>query len=619
MTKEIKNTLAYQYTESVLSGKTLACNFIHQACERFRKDLENEDYYFDLKEVEKVNTFFQDILFVPELNKSVKLQPPHAFWLQQLFALKVRKTGFRKYNSAYLQFARKAYKTYYAAGVSLYELLFSKENNPMIMQGANSRDQAIICTAMTGRIIKASPQLKALVNDKIFLHTYKKKVNEIVYIEGKREGRVEAMPKDPGDGGNPSAGIVDEVHEANGLELYETMESGMGQREQPYILTITSPGHNKSGPCYTNLRKKSVDVLRGTLNDDTHLAIIYELDTEEEWDKVCEAVVKEEKTGKRLKKDPIDVLEKSNPMMPYSPSLRPFLRRRVIKAMNDGGEVAVNIKIKNGGVWADAPKVWIPNVIIKANNYQITDADLKDKPCYAGCDLSGGIDLNAFVGIFPDIMEKEVTLDKLTEDGKKYTETKTLPIHAVKSMFWIPTKKIFNRTDGVDYRKFVEGGWMNVFEGDTVEPDVMAQDIIKFLDTVDIRSIGADPAMLRQTIAVFLGYGGYVEPKGDFKGLLSVAPTLGMLSPATSEVEDLAFNKQFDFMGNPVMEMCFANTTLHYKDMMNDQGGISGHRMPSKGKSNGRIDGVAALVTGMRAYQDVRIEPETPQSFFEVW
>lgn len=487
------------------------------------------------------------------------------------------------------------------------------------MQGANSRDQAIICTAMTGRIIKASPQLKALVNHKLFLHTYKKKVNEIVYEDGKKEGRIEAMPKDPGDGGNPSVGIVDEFHEAKDSALLETIESGQGQRDEPLTLIITSPGHNKSGPCYANLRKKSLDVLKGIMNDDNHLAIIYELDTEEEWDKICEDVIKEEKTGKRFKKDPIDILEKSNPMMSYSASLRPYLRRRIIKAMHEGGEVAVNIKIKNGGVWADAPKVWIPNVIIKANNYQITDADLKDKPCYAGCDLSGGIDLNAFVGIFPDIMEKEVTLDKLTEKGEKYTETKVLPIHAVKSIFWIPTKKIHNRTDGVDYRKFVENGYMSVFEGDTVEPDVMAHDIIKFLDTVDVKAIGADPAMLRQTIAVFLGYGGYVEPNGEFKGLMSVSQTLGILHPATCEVEDLCYNKQFDFMGSPVMEMCFSNTTLHYKDMRNDEGGISGHRMPSKGKSNGRIDGVAALVTGMRAYQDVRIEPEPIAPTIEVW
>jgi phage terminase large subunit-like protein len=169
-------------------------------------DLERGDLIFDMNEAEMVDEFFSQMLYVPEFRKAVDLPDPHAFWLQQLYAFKYKDTGLRKYRSMYNQVARKNFKTFMCAGLCNLEMLLGHDPNSMIMQGANSRDQALICTDMTGKLIKSSPLLKDLMDEeKIKLFTYKKKVIEIVYEDGNRTCRVEAIPKDLGDGGNPAS------------------------------------------------------------------------------------------------------------------------------------------------------------------------------------------------------------------------------------------------------------------------------------------------------------------------------------------------------------------------------------------------------------------------------
>lgn len=564
--KKTTETKAFVYASKILDGSIISCKFIKQAAERFMKDLERDDLIFDTENIERVTMFMEKYLYVPELKAPVPLQLPHAFWIQQLFGFYYKDSGLRKYNSAYLQFARKSFKTFYAAAVAIIEMLFSNDNDPMIMQGANSRDQAIICTNMTGKIINASPQLRKYVDQKkIKLYSHKEKFNRITFGDGNRTCEIEAMPKDVGDGHGASVGIIDEFHEANSLALLETIKSGQGQRVEPLVLVITSAGHNKSGPCYTSLRKRSVDLLDGVIESDRHLAIVYELDDESEWDK-------------------IELLEKSNPMIPYSKTLVPYLKERVEEAKTSGaGEQMVNVKIKNSGIWVDAPKIWIPTETLKKNSHGITDEELKGKECFCGLDLSSGKDLNAFVMFFPNVRPE---------------------IHAVRSFFWIPDDKIANQSDdGVDYIKWVSEGFMSKFDGNVVEYYEIADHIADQIDQHETRVLGADAKYL---------YGG-PTPKLRERGHEDLIRAIGQgfnLTAATEQVEIWASKHQLDLMDNPVLLWNFSNVTMHV--------GHSGHKYPSKGKSNGRIDGISALVTAVEAYLKVSLEDNSESFLIEV-
>lgn len=618
ISKEIKLTKAYLYAESVLNGKQIACRFIKMACDRFMKDLERKDLVYDLDSVENVTHFFENVLCVPELGRSVEMPLFHAFWVQQLYGFKFKDTGLRRFTTVYNQFARKSAKTYYAGAITNFEALLWNDPRAIIMHGANSRDQAVLCTNMTADLINGSPQLKrfrisqreGMNRDGIILFERAKNTLKIVYQFEDRKCVVEAQPKDPGDGTNPSVGIVDEYHEAKDDSLLETIRSGQGLRLEPLTIVITSPGHNKLGPCYQTLRKKSVDVLNGKLIDDRHLAIMFELDSEEEWNNIDLKKL----SGGDL--SVLDVLEKSNPMMPYVPTLRSFLRDRVLEAAIAGGSTAANIKIKNAGIWIDAPNIWIPSKTIKKNNHGITEDQLIGRRCYIAIDLAASTDLCAVVTSFDDVLTKDIEF--VSPDGSVVLK-EGLSIEVVKSHFWIPEERLKNsKEDAVDYLRFVERGEMSVIPGDTIEYRPIANYVLDHFENYDVWFIASDSKYARMGIVPFLDEADKTIERGGYKGFIGVGQGFN-LTEATSEVERLAMNHQFDFMGNQCMEMCFQNTTLHYKGMTAPEGGISGDRFPAKGLSNGRIDGVTALVTGKRQYLIFKVGEENKVTIIEQW
>jgi phage terminase large subunit-like protein len=552
------------YARKVLSGEILAGRYVKMAAQRFLDDLKRKDIYWDAAAVKKKMILSEEVIYIPELKRKNKVPLPHKFWIEQLYGWKYKKTGLRRFTSVYVQVARKNFKTFYAADVTLTELLISNDTYPEILHGANSREQALICTGKTGEIIKKSPELAKMLgknnSGNLKLFTYREDTGKITFENSNRRGKVEAMPKNPGDGGNPSVGIVDEFHESKDTMLMETIKSGQGQRLEPLTLVITSPGNDKSLPCYTQLRAVSIKTLEGTLENDRHLAMVWELDEEEEWDK-------------------IEMMEKSNPMIPYSPTLLPFLKERILEAKRYGGQQAANIKIKNCGLWIDQPQIWLETSVIKKNNklYKDDEDQLEGEDCYCGLDLSAGGDLNAFVMIFPDIGGRMV----------------------VKSMFWIPRDKIEGKDkdrDGVDYRKWEEDGWVRVFDGNMVEYDVIAQDMIDEMDKYNVRCLAIDPKYFGTGVAPFFKDTNYLEL------IVPVSQGFSKLSGATEKVEQLCLSEKMDFMYHPVMSWCFSNVALKVGEM--------GDRFPGKGKSNGRIDGVAALVTGMAQYLEMNLNDE---------
>lgn len=585
----IKKVKSYQYAVDAVKGNGIFSKWIIKAAERFINDLLREDLYYDQDEIQKVNTFFGEIIYVPELKRSEALHPPRAFFLEQLFAFKYTANDLRRYTSAYHQVGRKSLKTFDAGGISLYEGLTGRDLSPEIMVAANSRDQAIICTNKAGQIIKSSPELRALLDDDhISVHTYKKLINTITYEDRDRLCRIEAMPKDPGDGGNPSVSITDELHEAKSLDHLETAESGQAQRREPLNVVITSPGSNKNGPCYTVLRKKSIDLLEGKIGADRHLALIYEMDSEEELNKIIDSMDDKEPGDRQIHK--IAALEKSNPMMRYIPTIAPYLADRMIKAKVEGGAVAANVKIKNGGVWIDAPKIWIPSEKVKANNHGIREDELLGQECYAGWDLARGTDLNAFGLLFPNIRDKYFVW---------------------KCWFWLIEERVLNiKKDTVDYRKWVDEGWIIMQKTDTInytdKDGGVAEIINQAHQDYNVIADGSDPYNLR------IGPGPFVH---DSIEVTPIGQTFSNLTAPTEQVEQWITNKQMDLMQNPVMEMCFRNVTLHVKDGGSQEGGHSGHRMPSKRESNGRIDGVAALNNAVYEYLRLKSEPKKEVGF----
>lgn len=557
MIKSYKQSKSYKYAKGVISGKIIASKFIIKQAERYLLDLEREDLYFDLEWHNKVSVWFEQICYVPELAAPVGLPLPHAFWIEQIHCLRYKKGKRRKYKQAYIQVARKQAKTFYAANNALFELIIGEDNKPEILCGANSREQAVLCTKMVGDVIKCSPELMSLVkNKKLNLHTWQKEVTGVHYDNGSgRVGKIMAMAKDPGDGGNPSATIVDELHEARDLKLLETMKSGQGLRKNPLALIITSPGHNKDAPCYSVLRDTAVKILEGTIDNDRFLPIVFELDDESDWDNIEE-------------------LRKSNPMMDYMDTLEDFLIDRIQEAKETQGESEVNIKIKNCGVWVDAATSWISSETVRENDHGIKDNELIGKDCYLGIDLAKAEDLNACALFFPDVRPN---------------------IHVVKMMFWIPSEKVRLNRDHVDYRKWVQQGFMIQQDGNVADHSLISKDIIKEISNYNVKSIGFDSRFAYAGIIPALAHAGYEEL------LMPVGQGYTGLSAAVVQMFSWMKKAEMDLMGNKVLYWNIANVVMKVGD--------EGDQIPSKGKSNMKIDGVSASLTAIAEYLRVGAKP----------
>lgn len=561
MIKSYKESKSYIYAIEVTTGDRIACKWIKLQAERFLNDLKRGDLYFDLDWHHKVSVFFEEILYVEELREPSELLPPHAFWIEQLHCLRYKATGFKKYKSVYAQMARKQAKTFMAGGNALFELVWGADPSPDIMCGANSRDQAIICTNMMGKLIRNSPDLRSEwdISKKhemskpnsgdLKLHVHAGDVHKILYSTDGKDGRIVAMPRDPGDGGNPSMTIIDELHEAKDLTLLETMRTGQGLRKEPLVVIITSPGVNKDAPCYSVLRKKSVDLLNGIIEDDNHLPIIFELDSEDEWDN-------------------IEMLEKSNPCMPYMPTLRPFLEDSIKEAKRVGGHTEASIKIKNCGIWVDAAEVWIQSETIKKNNHGITEEDLNGAECYCGLDLAKGEDLNAFAMFFPNVKEG---------------------VHALKVMYWIPEDKVNDNRDHVDYLRWVQQGLMNQQPGNTANHMDITRDIIGELEKYSVKLVGYDSKYSISAFLPMMAEAGYEEVlRGVGQGFT--------LSPAVVQCAEWLKEEKLDLMNNFVLYWNLANVVMRVGDQ--------GDHYPSKAKSENKIDGVSAMLTAMTVYLD---------------
>lgn len=590
MIKHFKDTISYQHTMNILEEKVIAGRWIKLQAQAYLKDLERDDLYFDLKKIEQVDQYFGEIIYVPELKKPVALQPPRAFHLHQLFGFYYKETGLRRYTSAYYQISRKNLKTFDCAGIITFEGFTGRDKYQEVMVGANSRDQAIICTDKAGSIIKASPELLELMNEgSLNVHTYKKLVNTITYEDENRKFRIEAMPKDPRDGGNPGIVITDEAHEAKTLSHIEAGESGQALRLEPLNEVITSPGHNKQGPCYAVLRRKCIDILEGRIVADRHLPLVYEMDSEAEVDEIISSIDLGVEAEKQLHK--VAACEKSNPLFRYIPGIQRYLVERAKKAKAEGGQTMANVKIKNFGIWIDAPVIWLPSDKVKSNNHGITDDDLIGQECYAGLDLAASQDLNAFGLLFPNVKGKKVW----------------------KCWFWLTEERVLmQKKDSVDYRRWVDEGWIIMQQGrTTIDYEPMADLITQAHQKYKIKSFGIDMAMVGLGVAPFLSDNIEVTPIGQ---------TLGNLTAPTTQIERWILEEEMDLMKNPVMEMCFANVTLKIKDISEheNEGGHSGHRMPSKAKSNGRIDGVAALNNAVFEYLRLGHQPKKQIGIIEM-
>jgi phage terminase large subunit-like protein len=131
---------------------------------------------------------------------------------------------------------------------------------------ATTQDQAAIC-------FNAAKAILTRVNGLGLRYT----IREHRLIVKKNQTYIRYISSEAGatEGKGASVVIFDEEHLQVTNELRDNLKSGMGAREQPLFISISTAGTDKNSPYYQHI-KTCKKILDGLIQDDSHLVLIYE-------------------------------------------------------------------------------------------------------------------------------------------------------------------------------------------------------------------------------------------------------------------------------------------------------------------------------------------------------
>src|SRR3990167_8151329 len=264
-----------QYADDVLSGKLIACQLVLKACTRFKRDLGNDNFVFDEREVNRVCSFFRGIKHVNGewAGQPVKLEPWQVFFLGNVFGWRNKETGLRRFKTVYLSVARKNGKSSVLAGLGLYLTCFDREPGAEIYSAATTRDQAKIVFDLAKQMA-----LRSKLKDKLIVYKHALEAPESASVFAPLSADYDSL-----DGLNIHAAIIDELHAHKSRDLYDVLDTAAGARRQPLIASISTAGYDKHSVCW-QLQEYCEKILDNLIQDESTFGLIYTLDEKDKWE-----------------------------------------------------------------------------------------------------------------------------------------------------------------------------------------------------------------------------------------------------------------------------------------------------------------------------------------------
>jgi phage terminase large subunit-like protein len=392
---------AYKYCVKVLTEEYTVSKYTRFACIRHLKDIHrsvNEDewnYTYKPNRAKKVIKFIEAL---PDTKGNInKLGLFQKFIIASVRGWFTKDTDMLRFRKAFISVSRKQGKSILVSGLVLYAFLFDREpkEGRQMFTAANDKSQASIVFNMVAKqlmyFVSKVPELKKDV----------KKVRELL-THTKDGSYIRPLSRDTGavDGFEPFLAVIDEYHAAKTNEMIELIESGQGNLWQSMIFIISTAGFNLNAPMYTDEWPYSKAILDDKYNDDEYFAIIFEQDSEDEWQDKSKWA-------------------KSNPLINESDELKEqiedFLEKRVAEATKKGS--MFRVLVKNFNYWMQASE----ESYLDFNDWKKneSDFDIKNTKVYIGLDLSRADDLTAVSFIHLDEIKKQYYITSHSFVGTK--------------------------------------------------------------------------------------------------------------------------------------------------------------------------------------------------------
>jgi len=538
----------HQYAIDVTNGDILACRFIILACQYYldqiRETSEDPDtkYYFDAVKAERVLFIKQQMPHTKgkwaQQGLKLTLEPWQCFFNMNVFGWINRNTGFRRYRKALLIVPRKNGKSAEAASTGNYMLACDKEYGAEVYSGATNEKQA-------WEVFR--PAKLMVQKNEDFKEHFGIEVNASNMNCMKDGSRFEPMIGNPGDGSSPHLAIIDEYHEHLDDRMLDTMETGMGARDQPLILVITTAGDNISGPCY-QLQLDVQKMLQGVIENEQLFGLIYSIDPEDDWAS-------------------IDALKKANPNFGVSVS-EEFLLNQLQVAKNNARKQSV-FKTKHLNVWVGSREAYF-NVERwqQSGDEEYKIEDYYGKRAYIGLDLASKVDIAAIEILIPTGENEFVRFGK----------------------YYLPEAAIENSTNE-HYRGWSVDGYLTLTDGEIIDFEVIKADILALCSKFELAELAYDPHQATMLVTSLMSEGVPV---------IEIGATVRNFSEPMKTVDGLIRERAIKHNTDPVMSWMMSNVVakIDAKDNV----------YPRKERDENKIDGAVALIMAMnRALNDDHI------------
>ena len=532
---------AYQYALDVTTGKIPNCKDVVNSCQRFLNDLEREDFKFEFDPVaaDRAVRFIETLPHTKgkwaAKKKCLILEGWQKFIVINLFGWVDKKDGYRRFREAYVAVPRKNGKSLLAASIALYMLVADGENGSEVYCGATTEKQSLEVFKPAKMMATKRPELCSYYDLEINAR------NLAIPSDG---SKFEPVIGNPGDGSSPHLWIVDEYHEHPDSSQVDTATTGMGAREQPLLLMITTAGTDTSSPCYDKHREVQKILNRTIITDDIEriFGIIYGVDDDDDW------------------MDP-NILQKANPNYGISVNDE-YLRTQQASAIRNSKNQN-KFLIKHLNKWVNAKESWLTAKAWQDCAAELDESEFNDVPMVGALDLASKRDVCSFVRVYY----------KDLDNGRNYY---------IFGHHFLPESRIQDDEANNSYSSWVTDGYLTVAGEHETELDEVEDHVVAFLEVGNVREITYDPWKATQMAQ-------RLEKSGC--DIVEFRQNAQMMSPAMDEVEAAIYSGRLHHDGCPVLTWMAGNVVMKpYK---------TDFKTPTKEKPQSKIDGMVALIMGV--------------------
>jgi phage terminase large subunit-like protein len=495
-------------------------------------------YWFDDEAGERVVQFIEDYCchFEGEwAGRPLKLEEWQRTILRIVFGWK-RTDGARRFRTAYIEIPRKNGKSTWTGGVGLFLTIADGEPGAQVYATATKKDQAKIVWGAAAAMVRHSTRLRK------FATAFKANIH-CSRLGSKFEPL--AADSETQDGFNAHAQLADEMHAHKDRHVYDVVATSMGSRRQPLNWIITTAGIYAPESIGWEMHERAIQVLEGSLEDDTFFAFITAAGEEDDWGKPETWLTANPNLGVSVK---WEYMAEQCARAQTTPSfLNTFLRYHLNR-------------------WTQQRDRWIPIEAWNACERVVDEQELLGLQCTAGLDLSATIDITALTLCFP------------REDG----------FFDFVYRFWCPEETIMRRSkeDRVPYDAWARDGWLIPTPGNVVDYNFPIAELQEMAKRYRLVEAAYDPWNATQTATDLQESGlAMVEFRQGFRSM----------SEPSKQMEKLVVSAKFGHLtpkgAHPVMRWMVANVAIKRDPAENIK--------PDKSSAIGRIDGVVSSIMSL--------------------